>query len=101
LLAHDSGATSECVRTVSTRELEQQTSAVLEDVRLGTPVAVTEDGVVIAVIVPPSAAGGIASAIADGRVRPATSSLADVLPVKLRADMATADVLDYLRADRA
>jgi prevent-host-death family protein len=84
---------------VPVRELQQHASAVLRRVRRGETVGITDRGTLIAVLAPPSTAGGAAALVAAGRVRRARRSLADVPPAK-PAPVGTAEVLDDLRADR-
>jgi prevent-host-death family protein len=84
---------------VPVRELQQHASAVLRRVRRGETVGITDRGTLIAVLAPPSTAGGAAALVAAGRVRRARRSLADMPPAR-PAPVGTAEVLDDLRADR-
>lgn len=84
---------------VPVRELQQHASAVLRRVKRGETVGITDRGALVAVLAPPSTAGGTAALVAAGRVRRATTGVAD-LPAARPAAVATADVLDDLRSDR-
>jgi prevent-host-death family protein len=86
------------MKTVPVRELQQHSSSVVRRVRDGESVGITDRGTLVAVLVPPSAVGGSGALLASGRVRPATSTLAE-LPARLQAPRPTAQVLDELRAE--
>lgn len=86
------------MESVPVRELQQHASAVLRRVRAGERVAVTDRGTIVAVLVPPSDAGGAAGLMAAGRVRPATAVVGRHRPQR-RSDLSTASVLDALRAE--
>jgi len=83
---------------VPVRELQQHASAVLRRVRAGERVAVTDRGTIVAVLVPPSDAGGAAGLVASGRVRPATVVVGRHQP-KRKSKLSTRSVLDDLRAE--
>ena len=83
---------------VPVRELQQHASAVLRRVRAGERVAVTDRGTIVAVLVPPSDAGGTAGLLASGRVRQATAPVGRHVP-RRRSDVSIGSVLDDLRAD--
>jgi prevent-host-death family protein len=68
---------------VGIRELKQNASAVLERVRHGESVEVTERGQPIALIVPLPRAGALDRLLTEGRATPANGSLSD-LPVPRR-----------------
>jgi prevent-host-death family protein len=87
------------MRLVPVRELQQHASAVLRHVRAGERVAVTDRGVLVAVISPPGESGGAAALIAAGRVRPAKRRVGSPPSTAQRAQTTSA-VLDELRADR-
>ncbi len=84
--------------SVPVRELQQHASAVLRRVRNGERVAVTDRGTIVAVLMPPSDAGGVAGLIASGRVRRASRAIGRRDPQRTSA-MSTASVLDDVRAD--
>lgn len=86
------------MESVPVRELQQHASAVLRRVRVGERVAVTDRGTIVAVLVPPSDAGGAAGLMASGRVRPAITAVDRVEPTR-RSSVSTGSVLDDLRAD--
>ena len=87
------------MRTVPIRELQQHSSAVIRRVRDGESVGITDRGTLVAVLVPPTLVGGAGALLAAGRVRPSTTTMAD-LPKGVRAARPTRDVLDELRAER-
>ena len=86
------------MKAVPVRELQQHASAVLRRVRAGERVAVTDRGTVVAVLVPPSDAGGAAGLVAAGRVRLARNPLSGREPERT-SNLNTGAVLDELRAD--
>jgi prevent-host-death family protein len=63
---------------VGIRQLKQNASAVIDRVRHGESVEVTERGKPIALIVPLPRAGALARLLAEGRAKPAEGSLADL-----------------------
>jgi prevent-host-death family protein len=69
---------------VGIRELKQNASAVIDRVRHGESVEVTERGRPIALIVPLPRTGALDRLLAEGRARAATGSLSD-LPAPRRA----------------
>ncbi|MBW0101292.1 type II toxin-antitoxin system Phd/YefM family antitoxin [Pseudonocardia sp. KRD291] len=82
-------------RTIPHRELRNNSSAVLRDVAAGETVHVTNNGEVVAVLVPPPRAG-----VASLRVRPATVRGGFAGLARVRMDRPVQDVLDELRAER-
>ncbi len=87
------------METIGVRELQQHASATLRRVERGESVGVTDRGRLVAVLVPPSAAGGMAGLVAAGRVQPARRLVADLAP-PVASLLRTEDVLDELRAER-
>ena len=87
------------MQTVPIRELQQHSSAVIRRVRDGESVGITDRGALVAVLVPPTSVGGAGALLAAGRVRPSTTTMAE-LPRGLRASRPTGEVLDDLRAER-
>lgn len=88
---------------VPVRELQQHASAVLRRVRRGETVGITDRGTLIAVLAPPSTAGGAAALVAAGRVRRASRHLTDLPRAQRTSERTgerTGEVLDDLRADR-
>lgn len=65
---------------VGIRELKQNASAVLEHVKAGGSVEVTERGRPVALIVPLPKGGVVERLIAEGKARPATRDLRDLPP---------------------
>lgn len=60
--------------TVGIRELRDNLSKRIADVKAGETITVTEHGKPVAQIVPPSAASTLDRLISEGRVRPARSA---------------------------
>jgi antitoxin (DNA-binding transcriptional repressor) of toxin-antitoxin stability system len=67
-------------------------------VERGETLGVTDRGRLVAILAPPSAAGGVGALIAAGRVQPAQSTARD-LPKPTAARRRTDDVLNELRDD--
>lgn len=65
---------------VGIRELKQNASAVIDRVRRGESLEVTERGQPVAMIVPIPRAGALARLLAEGRARSSDGSLADLPP---------------------
>ncbi len=87
------------METIGVRELQQHASAALRRVEGGESVGVTDRGRLVAVLVPPSAAGGSAGLVAAGRVQPARRPATALAP-PVASTRSTADVLGELRAER-
>jgi antitoxin (DNA-binding transcriptional repressor) of toxin-antitoxin stability system len=87
------------METIGVRELQQRASAVLRRIERGEVLGVTDRGRLVAVMQPPSAAGGAAGLIASGRVRLARRR-DNWLPAAVAGQEPSQDVLDELRADR-
>lgn len=85
--------------TIGIRELQQHASAALRRVARGETLGVTDRGRLVAVLSSPSGASGVAALTMSGRVQPARRHPAE-LPLAVRAERLTADVLDELREDR-
>ncbi|MBP2389817.1 type II toxin-antitoxin system Phd/YefM family antitoxin [Aeromicrobium fastidiosum] len=87
------------MRTIPHRELRNNSSAVLADVKAGETIAVTNNGEISAILVPPStsaydqmvAAGLVSRARRPGHAR----DIARIVPSRT-----SQDVLDELRSDR-
>ena len=86
------------METIGVRELQQHASAALRRVEQGESIGVTDRGRLVAVLVPPSSAGGLAALVASGRVQPARLSIT-ALPQPVRTTGSSRDVLDELRAE--
>ncbi|MGH3835806.1 MAG: type II toxin-antitoxin system Phd/YefM family antitoxin [Pseudonocardiaceae bacterium] len=82
-------------RTIPHRELRNNSSAVLRDVQAGETVYVTNNGEVVAVLVPPPRAAGESLRIRRATVR---GGFADLERTRIKEPVQ--DVLDALRSDR-
>ena len=85
---------------IGIRELQQHASAAVRRVEQGERLGVTDRGRLVAVLVPPSAAGGTAAMIAAGRVTPATRNPRDLPPPVKIEGPSILETLDELRGDR-
>ena len=91
---------NELMATVGIRELNQQTSQILDRVRAGEIIEVTDRGVPIAEIRPVGTERSmLASLIAEGRLAPATIDPA-VLHALPKEPLDGVSVADWLAADR-
>ncbi len=82
-------------RTIPHRELRNNSSAVLRDVQAGETIYVTNNGEVVAALVPPPRAAGASLRIRRASVRGGFAGLA-----RPRLPGPRQDVLDELRGDR-
>jgi prevent-host-death family protein len=82
-------------RTIPHRELRNNSSAILRDVAAGERIRITNHGVVVAVLVPPSEADRVAPHIQPARIRGGWNELRQV-----RLDHPVQEDLDELRGDR-
>ena len=82
-------------RTIPHRELRNNSSAVLREVQAGETVLVTNNGEVVAALVPPPRAAGAALRIRRATVRGGFAGL-----TRTRIQEPVQDVLDELRGDR-
>ncbi len=82
-------------RTIPHRELRNNSSAVLREVQAGETVYVTNNGEVVAVLIPPPRAPGASLRIRRATVHGGFSELE-----RTRIQEPVQDVLDELRADR-
>jgi prevent-host-death family protein len=82
-------------RTIPHRELRNNSSAVLRDVAAGETIAVTNNGVIVAVLVPPPQAAGARHRMRRATVRGGFSGLG-----RVSLDHPAQDDLDALRGDR-
>lgn len=80
-------------RTITHRELRNNSSRILEEVKGGATITVTNRGEITAVLVPPDQAPLRLSQQRDPTLRMSE------LP-RVRTSVSTAEVLDELRADR-
>jgi prevent-host-death family protein len=91
---------SELVATVGIRELNQQTSQILDRVRAGETIEITDRGVPVAEIRPVGREqSALARLVAEGRLTPAAidPSVLHVLP---KEALDGVSVADWLAADR-
>ncbi|MGF4045362.1 type II toxin-antitoxin system Phd/YefM family antitoxin [Paenarthrobacter nitroguajacolicus] len=86
--------------TIPHRELRNQSSKILERVKNGEVIDVTNNGEVAATLIPPSASP-FERLLQAGSVRPASETPVDftILP-RISSDITTADILADLRGDR-
>ncbi len=86
--------------TIPHRELRNNSSSILERVKNGETINVTNNGDVAATLIPPSVSI-FEALLLSGQVRPATGAAVDfrVLPRSSQED-STADILADLRGDR-
>lgn len=87
------------VVTISHREFRNNSGQVLERVRHGETIGVTNHGELTALLVPPNLAK-IDQLVASGRVRLARSDAPLGFDVRVTNVLSTADVLADLRGDR-
>lgn len=87
------------METISHRELRNNSGLILERVRNGETVGVTNHGELTAVLVPPHAQL-IDQLDASGRVKHATDTSPLGPSVRIRHSLPTSVVLDDLRGDR-
>lgn len=87
------------MRTIPHRELRNNSSQVLADVRGGETIAVTNNGEVAAILVPPGTSR-YDQLVASGRVIPAARRGRAREIVRAHTDMTVAEVLDDLKGER-
>ena len=86
--------------TIPHRELRNQSSKILERVKNGEIIDVTNNGEVAATLIPP-AASPFERLLRSGSVRRASESPVDFrLLVRVTSDVGTKEMLDDLRGDR-
>ncbi|MFJ6538574.1 type II toxin-antitoxin system Phd/YefM family antitoxin [Paenarthrobacter sp. NPDC091711] len=86
--------------TIPHRELRNQSSKILERVKNGEVIDVTNNGEVTATLIPPSASP-FERLLQAGSVRPASESPVDFTIVpRTHSEMTTVDILADLRGDR-
>jgi prevent-host-death family protein len=86
--------------TIPHRELRNQSSKILERVRHGETISVTNNGEVAATLIPPSLSP-FEQLLLSGNVRPAGSGAVDFrLLERVRIDQSSKDILADLRGDR-
>lgn len=86
--------------TIPHRELRNNSSKILERVKNGEIIDVTNNGEIAATLIPPSASP-FERLLQSGSVRPAAESPVDFrLVTRIKSEMGTADMLADLRGDR-
>lgn len=85
--------------TIPHRELRNQSSKILERVKNGEVIDVTNNGEVTATLIPPSASP-FERLLQSGSVRPATGIVDFRFLPRVKLDMDTAEILADLRGDR-
>ncbi|GAA1763504.1 hypothetical protein GCM10009712_10160 [Pseudarthrobacter sulfonivorans] len=86
--------------TIPHRELRNQSSKILERVKKGETIDVTNNGEVAATLIPPSASP-FERLLLAGQVRPAVTGPIDFLSLpRIRSEASTAEILADLRGDR-
>lgn len=86
--------------TIPHRELRNQSSKILERVKNGETIDVTNNGELVATLIPPSASP-FERLLLAGQVRPAANSAVDFQALtRVTSEASTADILDDLRGDR-
>lgn len=81
------------------RELRNQSSKILERVRAGETISVTNSGEVAAILIPPSASP-LEQLLRSGKVRPAIKGGVDFRLLPRTSGESTTEILADLRGDR-
>lgn len=88
------------MRRISHRDLRNSSSEILRAVDNGESFEITNYGRVVALIVP-APADPLESLRAAGKIRPATTSVSDLLAIEpVTISQASGDLLDDVRSDR-
>ena len=88
------------MRTISHRELRNNSSAILREVQAGEIIEVTNHGEVAAVLVPP-ASTSYERLVAAGKVRQATDRAVDLRRIpRATSTLTTKKIIDDLRGQR-
>ncbi|AXJ10257.1 type II toxin-antitoxin system Phd/YefM family antitoxin [Arthrobacter sp. PM3] len=86
--------------TIPHRELRNQSSRILERVKNGETIEVTNNGEVAAVLIPPSSSP-FERLLLAGQIRPASPGAVDFQSLaRIRSADTTADILAAVRGDR-
>ena len=86
--------------TIPHRELRNQSSKILERVKNGETIDVTNNGEIAATLIPPSASP-FERLLLAGQVRPASAGVVDFQALRrVTSANSTADILADLRGDR-
>ena len=87
-------------RQIGIRELRQNLSRAIEEVRSGETLEVTKDGTPVARIVPVTYATKLDQLIAEGKARPALRPMGPTGPLpKATGPMTASEALDWLRGE--
>lgn len=82
-------------RTIPHRELRNNSSAVLREVQAGATIEITNNGEVVAILVPPPRLPGAGLRVYPARIRGGFDTLE-----RVQLDHPVQEDLDYLREDR-
>jgi prevent-host-death family protein len=86
--------------TIPHRELRNNSSKILERVKNGEIIDVTNNGEIAATLIPPSSSP-FERLLQSGGIRPAAESPVDFrLVPRIKSEMSTSDMLEDLRGDR-
>ncbi|MFP3459759.1 type II toxin-antitoxin system prevent-host-death family antitoxin [Arthrobacter globiformis] len=85
--------------TIPHRELRNQSSRILERVKNGEVIDVTNNGEVAATLIPPSASP-FERLLLSGSVRPASGAVDFQMLPRVRSDTGSEEILSDLRGDR-
>ena len=87
------------MRVIPHRELRNNSSKVLADVKAGETIAVTNNGEITAILVPPGASR-YDQMVASGRIIPASNPGHAREIKRVKGELTIADVLDDLKGER-
>lgn len=87
------------MRTIPHRELRNNSSKVLADVKAGETIAVTNNGEVTAILVPPGTSR-YDQLVASGRIIPARNPGHAREIKRVKGDLNVAEILDDLKGER-
>lgn len=87
------------MRTIPHREMRNNSSKILAEVKAGETIAITNNGEIAAILVPPGATR-YEQLIASGRITPARNPGHAREIVRVKSEVKIADVLDDLKGDR-
>ena len=85
--------------TIPHRELRNQSSKILERVKNGETIDVTNNGEITATLIPPSASP-FERLLLAGQVRPAMGPVDFRTLLRVNSESSTTEILDDLRGDR-
>lgn len=88
------------MRTISHRELRNNSGEILRDVKAGEMIEVTNRGETVAILIPPTSSP-YERAVAAGRVRLATRGSEALANLRPKAGpLSSAEIIDDIRGDR-